>query len=129
MIFKKGVSLGYLVIEDLRRPLNLNDIGTSFEYMTEEDIENYKNIIKVDIVSDESLLKEDIESIEFFSDGLIDEKDFCATYYNYKVDEPLFEELGLDEDVLFYRKLLLSIGSKYDVSSIDLTKLMFLSQD
>ncbi|MFS0883415.1 hypothetical protein [Metabacillus niabensis] len=129
MIYKESISLGYLVIEDLRRPLTLEDIQTTFVYMVEDDLENYKNIIKVDIVSDESLLSEDKELIEFFSDGLVDTKDYCATLYSYKVDSSLFEELKLPEDVSFYQKLLLSIGSSYDVSNLHLDNLMYLSQD
>lgn len=129
MIFKENVSLGYLVIEDLRRGLTKEDIETDFDYMTEEDLEIYKNIIKVDIVSDDILLQEDKELIEIFADGLIDTKDYCATIYNYKVDRDLFEQLGLTEDIPFYQLLLKSIDSKYDITSLDFNKLMFLSQE
>lgn len=129
MIFKNNISLGYLIIEDLRRALDIKDIGTIFEYMTEEDLDTYKNIIKVDIVSDEILLEEDKKFIEIFADGLIDCKDYCATFYNYKINAELFEQLGLTEDIPFYQQLLSLINSKYNISNLDFNKLMFLSQD
>ena len=129
MAFKNNISLGYLVIEDLRRPLMLKDIGTTFQYMEKEDIGVCNNIIKVDIISDEPLSQEDSVMIETFADGLVDLKDNCASYYNYKVDLKLFEEMPLTEDVPFYQTLLKSIGSNFDISKLDLTKLMYLSQD
>ncbi|MEK4713788.1 hypothetical protein [Sporosarcina sp. FSL K6-5500] len=47
MLFKKGISLGYLIIEDLKRPLTIEDVNMEFIYMTKEDVGIYKNIIKV----------------------------------------------------------------------------------
>lgn len=129
ILFKKNHSLGYLIIEDLRRPLTLEDIETSFMYMTEEDVGVYKNIIKVDILSDEKLSREDAELIEEFANDLVDTKDFCATIFNYKVDMDLFMELPLVEDINAYKKILESVNSKYDVSHINLNNLMYLSQD
>jgi hypothetical protein len=129
MIFKKNHSLGYLIIEDLRRPLTLEDVETTFLYMTEEDVGIYQNIIKVDILSDEKLSREDAQLIEEFANDLVDTKDFCATIFNYKVDMDLFIELPLVEDINAYKKILESVNSKYDVSHINLNKLMYLSQD
>jgi hypothetical protein len=129
MIYKKNHSLGYLIIEDLRRPLTLEDVETTFLYMTEEDVGIYQNIIKVDILSDEKLSREDAQLIEEFANDLVDTKDFCATIFNYKVDMDLFMELPLVEDINAYKKILESVNSKYDVSHINLNKLMYLSQD
>lgn len=86
MLFKKNQSLGYLINEDLRRPLTHEEVETTFMYMTEEDVGVYKNIIKVDILSDEKLSREDAELFEEFANDLVDTKDFCATIFNYKVD-------------------------------------------
>lgn len=129
MIFDDNISICYLVIEDLRRPLNLQDIKTTFDYMDEDDLDNYKNIIKVDIISDETLSADNIKFVEAFAHGLVEMKDYCTTIYHYKVDEELFEQLGVTEDVVFYQKLLSSINSNYDISILDLNKLMYLSQD
>jgi hypothetical protein len=129
MLFKKNISLGYLIIEDLRRPLALEDVETTFMYMTEEDVGVYQNIIKVDILSDEKLSREDAELFEEFACDLVNAKDFCTTIFNYKVDMDLFIELPLVEDNNAYKKILESVKSKYDVSHIKLNKLMYLSQD
>jgi hypothetical protein len=129
MLFKKNHSLGYLIIEDLRRPLTLEDVETTFIYMTEEDVGVYQNIIKVDILSDEKLSREDAQLFEEFACDLVDTKDFCTTIFNYKVDMDLFMELPLDDDINAYKKILESVNSKYDVSHINLNNLMYLSQD
>lgn len=129
MLFKNDSSLGYLIIEDLRRPLTLEDVETTFMYMTQEDVAVYQNFIKVDILSDEKLSKEDAELFEEFACDLVDTKDFCATIFNYKVDLDLFKELPLDEDINTYKKILESVNSKYDVSYINLNNLVYLSQD
>ncbi|NHM32921.1 hypothetical protein [Neobacillus terrae] len=107
----------------------LEDIGTTFQYMEKEDIGVCNNILKVDIVSDEPLSQEDSVMIETFADGLVDLKDNCVPYNNYKVDTKLFEEMPLTEDVPFYQTLLNSIGSNYDISRLNLSKLMYSSQD
>ncbi|AZB41115.1 hypothetical protein CEF21_01475 [Bacillus sp. FJAT-42376] len=129
MIYKDSWSLGYLVIEDLRRPLNHQDIQETFEHMTEDDLDSFKNIIKVDFVSEEPLFKEDKIQIEVFADGLTDKKDHCATRYTFKVDSPLFVHLGVTEDISFYKRLLFSVGSSYELSPVHLNRLMYLSQD
>jgi hypothetical protein len=129
MLFKKNHSLGYLIIEDLRRPLTLEDVETTFIYMTEEDVGVYQNIIKVDILSDEKLSREDAQLFEEFACDLVDTKDFCTTIFNYKVDMDLFMELPLDDEINAYKKILESVNSKYDVSHINLNNLMYLSQD
>ena len=129
MLFKKGISLGYLIIEDLRRPLTIEDVKTKFIYMTKEDVGIYKNIIKVDILSDEKLSKEDASIFEEFACDLVDTKDFCTTIFNFKVDPNLFEGLPLDEDIHSYSKILETVDSKYDITHVDLNNLMYLSQD
>ncbi|RSD28637.1 hypothetical protein [Mesobacillus subterraneus] len=128
LLYRNNISLGYLIIEDLRRPLNRDDLNT-FIYMTEEDIGVYQNIIKVDFLTDEELNKEDAVVFEEFANDLVDTKDFCATIFNYKVDKGIFLEMPTEEDIGFYQKMLILVNSQYELSSVNLKDLVFLSQD
>ena len=73
MLFKDSLSMGYLIIEDLRRPLGKEELVLSpYKYMDEEDIMGYRNIIKIDVISVGNLSEEDQDIIrEFAMDWLI----------------------------------------------------------
>ncbi|WP_445491448.1 hypothetical protein [Niallia sp. 03133] len=130
LIFKENISMGYLIIEDLRRPLGQEELTISpYKYMDEEDIEGYRNLIKIDILSDAKLTEEDQELYREFAYDLVDRKDFCALKINYTVDSELFKNLPLDLEVKDYQEVLKVINSKYDISNLNLDNLMYLSQD
>lgn len=130
LLFKDDVSMGYLVIEDLRRPLGKEELELfPYKHMDKEDIEAYRNVIKVDMLSDEDLTEDEREIFQEFALDLVDRKDYCAVTMNHTVDGQLFEDLPLDLEVEDYQKILNVINSKYDISNLDLKKLIYLSQD
>lgn len=96
-VFKNRISMGYLIIEDLRR--NLNDAEKQllpFRIMDKEELAEYKNLIKIYILSDEELIEEDRSIIEEFAMDLVDLKDGCLYILESYVDEQLFIETPLD---------------------------------
>lgn len=129
-IVKSSVSMGYLIIEDLRR--NLNDAEKQllpFRIMDEEELAEYKNLIKIYILSDEELTEEDRSIFEEFAMDLVDLKDGCLYILESYVDEQLFIETSLDLRVEDYQKILHLVHSSYDISKLDLRKTMYLSQE
>lgn len=130
LLFKSGLSMGYLIIEDLRRPLGKEEMKLyPYKYIDLEDIEEYRNLIKIDVLSDETLNEDDQEIFREFACGLVDRKDFCALKVNYTVNPELFEEFPLDLEVEDYEKMLNVINSGFDISNLSLSNLMYLSQD
>lgn len=130
MIFKDNTSMGYLIIEDLRRPLSKEELKLfPYKYMDKEDIEEYRNVIKIDILSDEILNEDDQEVFKEFAMGLVDCKDFCALVLNVHVNKELFESLPLDNTPEDYQKILIEINSQYNISNLNLNNLLYLSQD
>lgn len=130
MLFKNSVSMGYLIIEDLRRPLN--DIEKQllpFRIMDEDELEEYKNLIKIYILSDEELSKEDKSVFEEFAMDLVDEKVHCSYILESYINEQFFLDAPLDFEVEDYQKMLKLVNSTYDISGLDLKKLMYLSQE
>ncbi|RND00401.1 hypothetical protein EC501_05020 [Lysinibacillus halotolerans] len=129
-IVKNSVSMGYLIIEDLRR--NLNDTEKQllpFRIMEEEELAEYKNLIKIYILSDEELAEEDRTIFEEFAMDLVDLKDGCLYILESYVHEQLFIETPLDLRVEDYQKMLHLVQSSYDISKLDLRKTMYLSQE
>lgn len=129
-VFKNRISMGYLIIEDLRR--NLNDAEKQllpFRIMDEEELAEYKNLIKIYILSDEELIEEDRSIIEEFAMDLVDLKDGCLYILESYVDEQLFIETPLDLRVKDYQKMLKLVHSTYDISKLDLRKTIYLSQE
>lgn len=130
LLFKDSTSMGYLIIEDLRRPIGKEELELyPYKQMDVEDIETYRNVIKVDILSDESLNDDDKEIFREFALDLVDRKDFCAIKINYTIDEQLFEDFPLDLEMEDYKKMLMAINSDHDISGLDLDKLVYLSQE
>lgn len=130
LLFKDSVSMGYLIIEDMRR--SLNDAEKQllpFKIMDEDELEEFKNVIKVYILSDEELSEEDRSVFEEFAWDLVDLKDHCAYFLDSYVNEQFFLDAPLDLEVEDYQKMLQLVNSTYDISGLDLRKLMYLSQD
>ena len=100
MLFKDGTSMGYLIIEDMRRTLNENEKQIlPFKIMDEDELEEYKNLIKVYILADEALSNDDKTIFEEFAMDLVDEKDYCAYILESYVDEQFFWDSPLDLDI------------------------------
>ncbi len=134
MLFKDNVSMGYLIIEDLRRPLNENELQRlPFCIMDKEDIEDIKNTIKIDTVLDgDDYSDEDKEIFEEFAMDLVDGKPHCAYLIKTHVNEKFFYDLPVDPGPKDYQKLLDLVGSNFNISnksSFEDDHLMYLSQD
>lgn len=130
LIYKDSISLGYLIIEDLRRSLGEKELQLfPYRNMDQEDIQAYKNVIKIDVLSDEKLNDEEQEIFKEFAMDLVDCKDFCALVLNYHVNKELLEDLPLVNEPEDYQKILEEVGSEYNILKLDTKKMLYLSQD
>lgn len=130
MLFKDGISMGYLVIEDLRRSLNDDEKQRMpFKIMDEEDLSGYINVIRISILSDEELEKEDRDIFKEFAMDLVDEKDYCLYILDSYVNVNFFLEAPLDLEAKDYQKMLELVDSNYDILNLNLNNLSYLSQD
>ena len=130
MLFKDSVSMGYLIIEDLRRSLNETEKQLlPFKIMDEEELAEYKNLIKIYIFSDQELSKDNKFVFEEFAMDLVDEKDYCSYILESYVNEQFFLDAPLDLEVEDYQKMLKIVNSTYDISELNLKKLTYLSQE
>lgn len=130
LIFKDSISMGYLIIEDTRRKLNQEEL-TRYPYkqMDIEEINEYKNVIKIYVLSDEELSEDNQTIFKEFAMDLVDCKDFCTLTLDFHINKKLFENLPLDNQPEDYQKILIAVKSEYDISHLNLNNLMFLSQD
>lgn len=130
MLFKDSISMGYLIIEDLRRHLNEYEKQLlPFRIMTDDELAAYKNVFKIYVLSDEELSEEDADVFREFAMDLVDEKDYCLHIAEWFVNEKFFFDAPLDLEVEDYQKMLEIVGSPYDISELNLEKLMYLSQE
>jgi len=130
MFFKNRISMGYLIIEDLRRHLNENEKQLlPFRIMDEDELKEYKNVIKIYLFSDEELSEEDADIFREFAMDLVDEKDYCLYILELCVNEKFFLDAPLDLEVEDYQKMLKIVGSTYDISGLNLEKITYLSQE
>lgn len=130
MLFKDGISMGYLIIEDLRRTLNDDEKQRMpFKIMDEEDLSGYINVIRISILSDEELEQEDRDIFKEFAMDLVDEKDHCLYILDSYVNVNFFLEAPLDFEPKDYQKMLELVDSDYDVLNLNLNNLSYLSQD
>lgn len=97
--------------------------------MNEEDIQQFQNVIKIYVLSDEQFNEEDADIFREFAMDLVDGKDFCALILDFHVNGELFENLPLDLKVEDYQKILHAVNSEYDISYVNLDHLLYLSQD
>lgn len=129
-LFKDSVSMGYLVIEDLRRSLSKEELELDpYKYMDSEEIEEIKNVIKVDILSDEELSEDDQDIFREFAYDLLDGKENGTMIIKYNVNPELFEHLPLTLELKDYQDILTEINSKYNITKMNLSNLMYLSQE
>ncbi|MEC2223584.1 MULTISPECIES: hypothetical protein [Heyndrickxia] len=133
MLYNDNVSMGYLIIEDLRRPLNESELQLlPFRTMDEEDIDDVKNTIKIDIVLDgDDYSSEERGIFEEFAMDLVDGKPHCAYLCKTHVNEKFFYERPVDPGPADYQKLLELVESGFNISDhiFDHEHLMHLSQD
>ncbi|MEK4381079.1 hypothetical protein NSS70_04065 [Aeribacillus sp. FSL K6-2848] len=54
--------------------------------MNEEDIQQFQNVIKIYVLSDEQLNEEDADIFRGFAMDLVDGKDFCALILDFHVN-------------------------------------------
>lgn len=130
LLFKDSISMGYLIIEDLRRHLNEYEKQLlPFRIMTEDELATYKNVIKIYVLSDEELSEENADVFREFAMNLVDEKDYCSYIIEWFINEKFFFDAPLDLEVGDYQKMLEIVGSTYDISELNLEKLTYLSQE
>lgn len=130
MIFQDSMSLGYLLIEDLRRPLGEKELELfPYKHMDKEDLDTYGNVIKIDVLSDENLNDEEQDIFREFAMDLVDCKDFCALVLNFHVNKELMENLPLDNEPEDYQKILEEVDSEYNILDLDTSKMLYLSQE
>lgn len=130
LLFKDSISMGYLIIEDLRRHLNKYEKQLlPFRSMTEDELAAYKNVFKIYVLSDEELSEEDADVFREFAMNLVDEKDYCLYIAQWFINEKFFFDAPLDLEVEDYQKMLEIVGSKHDISGLNLEKLTYLSQE
>lgn len=130
MLFKDSISMGYLIIEDLRRTLNDDEKQRiPFKIMDAEELDDYINVIRISILSDEELKQEDRDVFKEFAMDLVDEKDHCSYILDSYVNINFFLETPLDLEPKDYQKMLELVGSDYDILNLNLNNLSYLSQD
>ncbi|WP_335870312.1 hypothetical protein [Bacillus sp. 2205SS5-2] len=97
--------------------------------MNEEEIQEFNNVIKIYVLSDEKLSNENENIFREFAMDLVDSKDFCTLILDFRVNGGLFENLPLDLEPKDYQMILNEVNSTYDISNLNLANLLYLSQD
>ena len=64
--------------------------------MTEDELAEYKNVIKIYLFSDEELSEENADIFREFAMDLVDEKDYCLYILELYVNEKFFLDAPID---------------------------------
>lgn len=128
-VLKDGNILSYVIIEDTRKPFTEEDKKLEpLCYMDEEDINAILNVFKISIVNDEKLYEADSTFIRSYFSEFVNNTNLTNVIIKEYVQEDLYD-YDDEDDIIFFNRILRSIGSDYVIKEFDDINWIYLSQD
>lgn len=128
-VLKDGNNLSYVIIEDTRKPFTEEDKKLEpLCYMDEEDINAILNVFKISIVNDEKLNEDDSTFIRSFFSEFVNNTNLTNFIIKEHVQKDLYD-YDDEDDIIFFNRILRSIGSDYVIKEFDDINWIYLSQD
>lgn len=128
-MLKDGNILSYVIIEDTRKPFTEEDKKLEpLCYMDEEDINAILNVFKISIVNDEKLNEDDSIFIRSYFSEFVNHTNLTNFIIKEYVQKNLYD-YDDEDDIIFFNRILRSIGSDYVIKEFDDINWIYLSQD
>ncbi|MEC2355073.1 terpene synthase [Bacillus velezensis] len=128
-VLKDGNILSYVIIEDTRKPFTEEDKKLEpLCYMDEEDINAILNVFKISIVNDEKLNEDDSIFIRSYFSEFVNHTNLTNFIIKEYVQKNLYD-YDEEDDIIFFNRILRSIGSDYVIKEFDDINWIYLSQD
>lgn len=128
-VLKDGNILSYVIIEDTRKPFTEEDKKLEpLCYMDEEDINAILNVFKISIVNDEKLNEDDSIFIRSYFSEFVNHTNLTNFIIKEYVQKNLYD-YDDEDDIIFFNRILRSIGSDYVIKEFDDINWIYLSQD
>ncbi|MFJ9256724.1 terpene synthase [Bacillus velezensis] len=128
-VLKDGNILSYVIIEDTRKPFTEEDKKIApLCYMDEEDINAILNVFKISIVNDEKLNEDDSIFIRSYFSEFVNHTNLTNFIIKEYVQKDLYD-YDDEDDIIFFNRILRSIGSDYVIKEFDDINWIYLSQD
>lgn len=128
-VLKDGNILSYVIIEDTRKPFTEEDRKLEpLCYMDEEDINAILNVFKISIVNDEKLNEDDSIFIRSYFSEFVNHTNLTNFIIKEYVQKNLYD-YDDEDDIIFFNRILRSIGSDYVIKEFDDINWIYLSQD
>ena len=128
-VLKDSNILSYVIIEDTRKPFTEEDKKLEpLCYMDEEDINAILNVFKISIVNDEKLYEADSTFIRSYFSEFVNNTNLTNVIIKEYVQEDLYD-YDDEDDIIFFNRILRSIGSDYVIKEFDDINWIYLSQD
>lgn len=128
-VLKDGNILSYVIIEDTRKPFTEEDKKLEpLCYMDEEDINAILNVFKISIVNDEKLNEDDSIFIRSYFSEFVNHTNLTNFIIKEYVQKDLYN-YDDEDDIIFFNRILRSIGSDYVIKEFDDINWIYLSQD
>ncbi|MBB2481505.1 terpene synthase [Bacillus sp. APMAM] len=126
-VLKNGNILAYVVIEDTRKPFTEEDKKMDpLCFMDEEDINKILNVIRISLINDEALSKEDSITLRTFFSDFVNNTNLTNFIIKEYIQEDLYEN---EDNIESFNKILKKIGSNYIIEEFDEINWIYLSQD
>ncbi|MCY9290853.1 terpene synthase [Bacillus haynesii] len=127
-VLKDGNILSYVIIEDTRKPFTEEDKKLEpLCYMDEEDISAILNVFKISIVNDEKLNEDDSTFIRSYFSEFVNNTNLTNFIIKEYVQKDLYD-YDDESDIIFFNRILRSIGSDYVIKEFDDINWIYLSQ-
>ncbi|NPC93051.1 terpene synthase [Bacillus sp. WMMC1349] len=128
-MLKDGNILSYVIIEDTRKPFTEEDKKlVPLCYMAEEDMSEILNVFKISIVHDEKLNEDDSIFIRSYFSDFVNNTELTNFMIKEYVQKDLYDDDD-EDDIIFFNRILRSIGSDYVIKEFDDINWIYLSQD
>lgn len=128
-VLKDGNILSYVIIEDTRKPFTEEDKKLEpLCYMDEEDINAILNVFKISIVNDEKLNEDNSIFIRSYFSEFVNHTNLTNLIIKEYVQKDLYN-YDDEDDIIFFNRILRSIGSDYVIKEFDDINWIYLSQD
>ena len=128
-VLKDGNILSYVIIEDTRKPFTEEDKKLEpLCYMDEEDINAILNVFKISIVNDEKLNEDNSIFIRSYFSEFVNHTNLTNFIIKEYVQKNLYD-YDDEDDIIFFNRILRSIGSDYVIKEFDDINWIYLSQD
>lgn len=128
-VLKDGNILSYVIIEDTRKPFTEEDKKLEpLCYMDEEDINAILNVFKISIVNDEKLNEDNSIFIRSYFSEFVNHTNLTNFIIKEYVQKDLYN-YDDEDDIIFFNRILRSIGSDYVIKEFDDINWIYLSQD